>query len=228
MTYAQFPNFVKVEGGSFTMGDEFGFGVHDETLHEVTLKSYYIARTEVTVAQYRNYCLSAGVNMPSELPETANDNEPIRSVNYKNAIGYCEWLSEELDRNVMLPTEAQWEFAARGGNYSKVYNYSGGHSLNLVGWNRDNSGGKVHIVAQKKPNELGLYDMSGNVYEWCRDWYGDYLTIQHNPTGRIYGDTRVLRGGSFSNNVASCRVANRNRSKQDTRNSNRGFRVVSF
>ena len=228
MTYAQVPNFVKVEGGSFTMGDDFGYGVHDETLHKVTLKSYYIAKTEVTVGQYRKYCLSVGVNMPSELPETVNDYEPIRAVSYLDAIGYCEWLSKELDRNVMLPTEAQWEFAARGGKASKGYKYSGDSNLNLVAWNRDNSGGKVHIVARKKPNELGLFDMSGNVYEWCRDWYGDYFKLEQDPLGRDYGSDRVLRGGSFNRPAAHCRIANRSRYRPDSRNINRGFRVVSF
>lgn len=230
------PEFVKVTGGTFTMGDEWGLGYDDEQpTHEVTLSGFSISKTEVTVAQYRRYCNATGVSMPDDGPSwVGKDNHPIVLVSWYDAINYCDWLSEELDQNILLPTEAQWEFAARGGNHSNGYKYSGSRSMATAGWYKGNSNGKTHTVATKKANELGLYDMSGNVWEWCMDKYaGNYYanSPSQNPKGPQSGDTRdsrVLRGGSWYNEATYCRVSNRNSRPPEIRNDDYGFRVVSF
>jgi formylglycine-generating enzyme required for sulfatase activity len=227
-----YPQLVKVTGGTFTMGDEHGLGQEDEQpTHQVTLTDFYIGKTEVTVAQYRSYCNATGVSMPEEPSLGWNSNDPIVRVSWNDAINYCDWLSEKLDKNITLPTEAQWEFAARGGNKSKGYKYAAGRSMATAGWYADNSGNKAHAVAQKKANELGLYDMSGNVWEWCLDWYkSDYYATSptKNPKNTARSGSRVLRGGSWINKASYCRVANRYSSEPDDRNDSYGFRVVSF
>ena len=226
------PELIKVTGGTFTMGDESGMGQSDEQpTHEVTLSDFSIGKTEVTVAQYRYYCSSTGISMPEEPSWGWSDNAPIVNVSWFDAINYCDWLSEKLDQNITLPTEAQWEFAARGGTQSEGYKYAGGRSMATAGWYRDNSGGKTQTVASKKANELGLYDMSGNVYEWCIDWYdGGYYanSPSKNPKNTTRGDYRVLRGGSWSYSASYCRVANRNINEAGSRDFYNGFRVVSF
>ncbi|WP_091897589.1 SUMF1/EgtB/PvdO family nonheme iron enzyme [Polaribacter sp. KT25b] len=229
---AQTPEFIKVTGGTFTMGDEHGLGGDDEQpTHQVTLTDYYIGKTEVTVAQYRNYCNATGVNMPEEPNWGWNSNDPIVNVSWNDAINYCDWLSEKLDKNITLPTEAQWEFAARGGNQSKGYKYAAGRSMATAGWYEDNSGDKAHAVAQKKANELGLYDMSGNVWEWCLDWYkSDYYSTSpsKNPKNTARANGKVIRGGSWNYEASYCRVAYRSNRRPDNRFSPYGFRVVSF
>jgi formylglycine-generating enzyme required for sulfatase activity len=128
-----------------------------------------------------------------------------------------------------LPTEAEWEYAARGGSSSKGYKYSGSNDLNAVAWYFDNSGYKTHPVGGKSANELGIYDMSGNVWEWCSDWYGSYSSAAvSNPTGAVTGSSRVLRGGSWRYDAVGCRVAYRNYLLPSFRYSSYGFRVVSF
>lgn len=226
------PELIKVTGGTFTMGDEHGLGDDDEQpTHEVTLTDFYIGKTEVTVAQYRYYCNSTGVSMPEEPRWGWNSNDPIVNVSWNDAINFCDWLSEKLDKNITLPTEAQWEFAARGGNQSKGYKYAGGRSMATAGWYGDNSGSKVHTVAQKKANELGLYDMSGNVWEWCLDWYkSDYYATSpdKNPKNTTRADYKVLRGGSWFSRATNCRVSSRVSIKPGSRDNADGFRVVSF
>ena len=225
---------VTVQGGTFTMGDDQGVGEDDEQpTHEVTLSTYQISKTEVTVAQYRRYCNATGVSMPEEPSWGWQSSHPIVNVSWNDAINYCDWLSEELDQNITLPTEAQWEFAARGGTKSKGYKYAGGRSIASVGWYDANSGGKTHEVASKKANELGLYDMSGNVWEWCLDWYdGDYYgnSPSRNPKNTSKGERKswVLRGGSWNDSATNCRVSYRYRNKPSNRYNFNGFRVVSF
>lgn len=214
------------------MGDEYGLGEKNEQpTHQVTLSDFGIGKTEVTVAQYRYYCNSTGVSMPEEPNWGWSDNAPIVNVNWNDAINYCDWLSEKLDQNIGLPTEAQWEFAARGGTKSKGYKYAAGRSMATAGWYGDNGGNKTHTVATKKPNELGLYDMSGNVWEWCMDWYkADYYanSPSKNPKNTARGEYRVLRGGSWSYDAAYCRVALRINNWPDYGSFSIGFRVVSF
>ena len=129
--------------------------------------------------------------------------------------------------NFKLPTEAQWEYAARGGNLSKGYKYSGSNNLGEVGWYGSNSGNCTHRVGEKQPNELGLYDMSGNVWEWCEDWSGGYIvTSQRDPLGAASGSNRVDRGGSWGNEARYCRVSYRDSGTPGDRYGNLGFRLV--
>lgn len=172
-SYAQsYPEMIKVEGGTFTMGDsEMEGGETEQPTHEVTLKSFSIAKTETTVLQWKTYCSATGHKMPDETPSWGwIDAHPIVNVNYDDAVAYCDWLSDKTGELYRLPTESEWEYAARGGKQSKGYKYSGGQSIDMTGWYDGNSNNQIQAVAQKRANELGIYDMSGNVLEWCKDW----------------------------------------------------------
>ena len=223
-----YPTMITVEGGTFTMGDTEMEGEADEQpTHQVTLKTFKIAKTETTVAQWRAYCSATGRAMPETPSWGWTDNHPIVNVNHSDAMAYCDWLAEKMDGDYRLPTEAEWEYAARGGKLSKGTKYSAGRSLDNAGWYEANSNRKTNGVATKNPNELGIYDMSGNVYEWCKDWYGDYSSQpQTNPKGANSGSSRVLRGGSWSISAPSCRVAYRFNYDPSDRGSDCGFRVV--
>jgi formylglycine-generating enzyme required for sulfatase activity len=159
-----------------------------------------------------------------------NNKHPMVMVSWNDAVAYCNWLSDELNGDYRLPTEAEWEYAARGGKKNTSYIYAGSNDLDEVGWNQDNSGAQANSVMKKKPNELGLYDMSGNVWEWCRDWYEKEYYAKSpstNPKGAATGSYRVLRGGGWYGPAAYCRVANRNYRTPDARFNDGGFRVVS-
>jgi formylglycine-generating enzyme required for sulfatase activity len=148
-------------------------------------------------------------------------------VSWEDAKAFCRELSRLTGKNYQLPTEAQWEYAARGGRYSEGYKYSGSNNVGDVAWYDDNSRISTHPVKQKQPNALGLYDMSGNVWEWCQDWYGYYSpSSQSNPQGPSSGDFRVLRGGSWYSNVQRCRVSDRGGSISSYSYRGSGFRVV--
>jgi len=218
------PEVVTVEGGTFTMGSSVET---DETPHTVTLSSYSIGKYPVTVGQYKKYCTATGTAMPEAPSWGWKDKHPMVNVNYNDAVAYCNWLGETYGGDWRLPTEAQWEFAARGGTKSNKYTYSGSDDLDEVGWYADNAGGKTQTVGRKKANELGIYDMSGNVWEWCKDWYGDYsATAQTNPKGATTGSYRVLRGSGWDDSASACRVATRNFGDPAGRNGSRGFRVL--
>jgi formylglycine-generating enzyme required for sulfatase activity len=215
---------IFVEGGTFQMGATSEQGSDAESdekpVHSVTLDSYYIAETEVTQAQWRAIM---GTN-PSNF---SGDNRPVEKVSWDDAQEFCRKLSQLTGKTYTLPTEAQWEYAARGGKKSKGYKYSGRNSINDVAWYNDNSRSMTHSVKQKQPNELGLYDMSGNVWEWCSDWYGDYSSSnQTNPTGPSSGSFRVLRGGSWYDNAGYCRVSSRVSNDPSSRYDIMGFRLV--
>lgn len=228
-TYAQsYPEMVTVEGGTFTMGNtEVEGEKREQPIHQVTLNTFKIAKTETTVAQWRVFCSAIGRAMPKPPKWGWIDNHPIVNVNYSDAVAYCNWLSGKLDADCRLPTEAEWEYAVRGGKQSASYEYSAGPILDSAGWYGANSNNQTHPVAQKKANELGLYDMSGNVFEWCKDWYGEYSSdAQTNPQGAISGTYRVVRGGSFYFSAARCRVAYRNSYGPSYRRVSCGFRVV--
>jgi len=233
-TAQTYPEMILVEGGTFTMGDEWMLGNEDEQpTHNVTLKSYKIGKTEVTVKQYRAFCNATGQSMP-EAPDWGwQDNHPILRISWYDAVAYCDWLSEKQGSIYRLPTEAEWEYAARGGQKSNGYKYSGSQSAYTVGWIRDNSNNRTHVVAQKKSNELGLYDMTGNAREWCADWYdSDYYakSPSSNPRGPVSGNKRVMRGCSYGQYSYGgyCRVAKRLYGTPKLRLSYYGFRVVSF
>ena len=203
--------FVAVEGGTFQMGSNSG-DFDEKPTHSVTVSDFNISKTEVTFEQYDVFCDATGRNKPGDEGWGRGD-RPVINVNWLDAVAYCEWKSKATGKTYRLPTEAEWEYAARGGNMSKGYKYSGSNNLDTIAWYKNNSGWETHPVAQKQPNELGLYDMSGNVWEWCSDWYGDYSSSpQTDPQGSNSGDYRVLRGGSCSfNNDYNCRVAYRSR-----------------
>ncbi len=198
---------IPVEGGTFTMGatPEQGGDTYDreETAHRVTLNGYAIGKHEVTQALWQAVM---GGN-PSYFK---GDNLPVECVSWNDCQEFINKLNSITGRNFRLPTEAEWEFAARGGKKSKGYKYSGSNNLDEVAWYNENSGDQTHPVGMKKPNELGIYDMSGNVYEWCADWYGDYSSSPStNPTGPISGHDRVFRGGGWNDDAWFCRVSNR-------------------
>ncbi len=218
------PEVVLVTGGTFIMGstvEEYA------TPHPVTLNSYSIGRYPVTVGQYKKYCTANGISMLDEPSWDWNDNQPIVKVNYNDAVAYCNWLGEQYGGDWRLPTEAEWEFAARRGNKSQNFTYSGSNDLDEVAWNSGNADGKNQRVGTKKANELGIFDMSGNVWEWCKDCYGDYSNAaQINPKGATSGAYRVMRGGSCEYSAAYCHVAYRFFNGLSNRDKDVGFRVV--
>ena len=189
-------NMVYVSGGTFIMG---GDESSDQTpTHSVTLSSYYICKYEVTQALWRAV-------MGSNPSKFKGDNLPVEQVSWNDCQTFINRLNNYTGRNFRLPTEAEWEFAARGGNYSRRYKYSGSNYIGDVAWYADNSGNRTHPVGTKQANELGLYDMSGNVWEWCSDWYGSYSSYsQSNPTGATSGFGRVERGGNWCGLARYC------------------------
>ena len=197
-------NMVRVEGGTFMMGandDDKRADDDEKPAHQVTLSDYYIGETQVTQELWEAVM---GTN-PSHFK--GDPNLPVECVSWDVCQVFIEKLNSMTGKSFRLPTEAQWEFAARGGNKSKDYKYAGGNNLDEVAWYDDNSQGLPHPVAQKAANELGLYDMTGNVWEWCQDRYGRYAnTQQTNPIGPTTGAYRVYRGGSWFNIARYCRV----------------------
>jgi len=166
---------------------------------------------------------------PPALNNGGYDACPVEGVSWADIQEFLKKLNALTGKTYRLPSEAEWEYAARGGEQGAKdgYVYSGGNLLDDVGWYDNNSGGKTHPVGGKKPNQLGIYDMSGNVWEWCADWYDDYpSSAQPNPTGLGTGSNRVNRGGSWNNDAQNCRAANRNNNTPDNRNNNLGFRLA--
>ena len=196
---------VAVEGGTFTMGATSEQGSDAESdekpAHQVTLSSYSIGETEVTQALWQAVM---GSNPSSS---TGNLQLPVERVRWDDCQTFITKLNQLTGETFRLPTEAEWEYAARGGKQSKGYKYAGSNTIGDVAWYDDNN---THPVGTKSPNESGLYDMSGNVYEWCQDWYGSYNSgAQTNPPGSTSGSRRVLRGGSWLDSAGYCRVSRR-------------------
>ena len=215
---------VRVTGDTFTMGataEQYNYADRDESpTHQVTLSSYYIGQTEVTQELWQ----AVMGNNPSYYKGAKR---PVEMVSWYNCQEFLRKLNQLTGKNFRLPTEAEWEYAARGGSKRLGYKYSGNNKLSMVSWYHDNSGECTHDVATKQPNELGLYDMSGNVWEWCRDWYGSYSSsAQTNPVGPSSGSYRVIRGGSWYTSVSHSRVAYRWRNLADKRNDDLGLRLA--
>ncbi len=216
---------IRVEGGTFTMGahaNQEAEAYDDEKpAHSVTLSSYYIAETEVTQALWQ----AIMGNNPSHFKD--NSNNPVECVSYDDCKEFICKLNAHTNKQFRLPTEAEWEFAARGGNKSRNYKYAGSDNLDDVAWYYNNSGNRTHPVKTKAPNELGLYDMTGNVLEWCNDWYGGYpSTTQTNPQGPTSGSYRVYRGGSWFDDARRCRSSCRGKYNPDIGLNDLGFRLV--
>jgi formylglycine-generating enzyme required for sulfatase activity len=239
------------------MGSSDSEARSNETPHTVTVGDFAMMQYEVTVAafkrfvdatgyqtdadkrtgNYGSHCKNArgsekkdGVNwkcgVSCEVRPQSEYSHPVIHVSWNDAVAYAEWLSHETGQTWRLPTEAEWEYAARGG---QNYRYAGSSDIGNVGWYSRNSDGTTHSVGQKSPNDFGLYDMTGNVWEWCSDWFGsEYYksSPQENPQGPPSGSGRVLRGGSWSHLARYCRTAHRHNRRPDARNYYNGVRLV--
>ncbi len=251
------PNtMVNVTGGSFSMGSNTG-NADEQPVHSVTVNSFSISKYEVTVAEFRrfveatNYVTDAerlgysyvyvnvgwqhkaGVNWhynsAGVIRSVTEDRHPVIYVSWNDAVAYCTWLSNKTGKTYRLPTEAEWEYAARGGANKNSYTYSGSNNIDEVAWYGDNASQNTHEVGLKKANELGLYDMSGNVWEWCSDRYSaNYYSSSpsNNPTGFNSGTTRTLRGGCWRLNIQYGRVTCRGVNESGDPISDCGFRVA--
>lgn len=234
-------NMVLVEGGTFPMGDTFGDGESNEgPVHAVTVSSFYVGKYEVTQKEWRDV-------MGTDPSNFKGDDLPVESVTWYDVVQYCNMLSRkngvdpcytiygtevscDFSKNgFRLPTEAEWEFAAKGGIRSAGYEYAGENNVDAVGWTFHNSSRKTHPVGQKQANELGLFDMTGNVWEWCWDWYGPYsASPQTDPQGALTGDSHVLRGGSwYYYRQSGLRAAGRYSFAPGNGESFLGFRLVA-
>ena len=227
---------IWVEGGDFLMGctsEQGGDCDSDEqNVRRVTVDGFYIGMLEVTQSQWEKVVGTSIYQQKSQAggdstPGTGPD-YPMYYVSWDEAMEFCRLLSNKTGRTYTLPTEAQWEYAARGGNKNEGAKYAGSNMIDAVAWYTDNSGSSTHIVGSKRANALGICDMSGNVWEWCKDWYADsYVSYDtNNPVGPSSGSDRVLRGGSYKSSVGRCRVALRAYNGQTTRHTHNGFRVV--
>ena len=224
-------NMVKVEGGTFDMGSNNGYD-DEKPVHSVTLSDYYIGQTEVTQELWQAIM---GTSIRQQRDKDNREwpiygegsNYPMYYVSWNEVQEFISRLNSLTGKQYRLPTEAEWEYAARGGKKSKGYKYSGSNFIEQVAWYSDNSGNTTHPVGSKQPNELGIYDMSGNVWEWCYAWYGAYNSRhQTNPTGPASGSDRVLRGGSWDNDAVMCWVSSRGYYAPDYGICNFGFRLA--
>lgn len=227
-------DMAKIDGGTFTMGAQSTSSSQanydkdadsdEKPTHSVTLSSYYMGKTPVTqllwyvvMGSYPNISNTYG----------RGDDYPVYNVTYTQCEQFITKLNSLTKKKFRMPTEAEWEFAARGGNNSNKYKYSGSNTIGSVAWYSSNSGNKTHPVAQKEANEVNLYDMSGNVWEWCSDWYGNYtMSAQTNPKGPSSGPGRVIRGGGYNDSPTECRVSVRSNASASSSFTTLGFRLV--
>ena len=217
-------DMVKVEAGTFMMGatSEMKDPYDDEKpVHQVTLTNdYYMGKYEVPQALWEAV-------MGSNPSKYKGDNLPVEKVSWNDCQEFISKLNSMTGRKFRLPTEAEWEYAARGGKRSRGYQYSGNSNISDVAWYDGNSGSKTHPVGTKQANELGIYDMSGNVYEWCLDWYGSYSSSsQTNSTGADSGSFRVFRGGGWNSDAGCCRSSFRCYVTPDSRYFYLGLRLA--
>ena len=225
---AEHQSMVFVQGGTFKMGNPDGKSY--PPLHSITLNDFYIGKYEVTQMQWRNVM----GNNPSSF--SGCDDCPVEQISWDDVQEFIQKLNQQTGKSYRLPTEAEWEYAAKGGNKSSGYVFSGSNSVGDVAWDKDNSDSKTHPVGQKLPNELGLFDMTGNVFEWCSDWFRyDYYIIspRNNPIGPSSsyrpdkGDIgRVIRGGGWEDDIKDCWVWERGFNHSDLKANYTGFRLV--
>ncbi len=222
-------NWVLVDSGTFQMGSTDGYA-DEKPVHNVSIKPFNISPTEVTYQQYDTFCDATGRSKPDD-NGWGRGKMPVSNVSWDDANAYCQWLSQQLGEAIRLPSEAEYEYAARGGVNNKGYTYSGSNYIDDVGWFVGNSAGKTHEVGTRMANSLGIYDMSGNVWEWCGDWY--HKTYDGAPAdGSAWNvqspDTpyHVVRGGSWKSSSNNCRVSVRNDGNSDGWVNFAGFRLV--
>ena len=239
--------FILVEGGTFKMGTAKPVEPQEGPGHTVMVKSFYLSKTETTFEDYDRFCLATKRDTTGTSSGWGRSKQPAMNLSWLDAVSYCNWLSKKENiskyyniqgadvsivdsaKGYRLPTEAEWEFAARGGNKSKGTLYAGSEAINNVAWFVGNSGGKTHPVAQKAPNELGLFDMNGNIWEWVWDWYGGSYyrsSSEVDPRGPAIGNYRVMRGGAFYNFGNYATVYTRQNSYISFRQNSVGFRVA--
>ncbi len=236
---------VYVSGGTFLMGcteeQENSCELNERPAHQVTVSSFRMSKYEITYKQFARFLNNKGNQTEGSVPwldvnsrECAikyingkytvlkeDENRPVNKVSWYGAKAFAKWLGGRL------PTEAEWEFAARGGNKSKGYKYAGANNFNQVGWHKDNAFPNSQSVGTKQPNELGFYDMSGNMFEWCQDWRYEYTEKPlTNPKGALSGNKKVVKGGGWFYDHIFCRVSNRLFYKPKRRYRYVGFRVV--
>jgi len=218
-------NMVTIPAGTFTMGCD---GKRDgdcydseKPAHQVALSSYAISKYEVTQRQWQAV-MGSNPSAFKDCPDC-----PVEQVSWNDVQEFLKKLNQLSGKQYRLPTEAEWEYAARGGAKSQSYLYSGSKEAGEVAWYSDNSADKTHPVGGKNANELGLYDMSGNVWEWCADWYATYsATASKNPTGPAKGVGYVFRGGSWFGTPRGCRAVYRSTGEPTIRYFNLGLRLV--
>jgi len=240
-------DFVFVQGGTFSMGSNEN--ENEKPIHSVTVSDFYIGKYEVTVGDFKEFVNASGYRTEAETGDGAyiyttkwekksdvnwknpyfsqTDKDPVTCVSWNDAQAYIKWLNTKTGKKYRLPTEAEWEYAARGGVSTSSTTYSGSNNIDEVAWYYKNSGSKTRPIGQKQANKFGIYDMSGNVWEWCSDWYGSYSSSsQTNPQGAAEGSYRVYRGGSWYYNASYCRVAYRNDYAPVIRSFIIGFRLA--
>lgn len=249
------PKLVLVEGGQFIMGNNSRSETEEKPEHVVKVSSFRISKCEVTVAEFRKFMENSkyitnaekdglsyvwdgvsliyamkGVTWKDDVYGKKRVNEedhPVIHVSRYDAEAYCKWLSEQTGKKYRLLTEAEWEYAAKGGKRHDKYIFSGGNDIDKVGWYAGNSEQRTHPVGKKKPNGLGIYDMSGNVWEWCSDWYGPYKSdTVTDPVGPASGDNGVLRGGAWRFYDTRTRCTTRRDTQPAFNGSGIGFRIA--
>ena len=228
-------NMVYVEGGSFMMGctsEQIGCYEDERPAHQVSISDFMISKYEVTQSQWEAVMETSIWQQRDSTKQRwplfgAGFDYPMYYVSWIEAQEFITRLNQFTEKNYRLPTEAEWEYAARGGTKSEGYRYAGSNIVEEVAWVEHNSINTTNPVGQKNPNELGLYDMSGNVWEWCSDWFEEYRSYSDSdPTGPYSGMLRVLRGGSWANDARYSRLPTRGNDTPDRRDYCFGFRLV--
>ena len=251
-SFAQGPEMVFVEGGDFYMGNDYSKGALEEKPeHKVSVDDFQISKNEVTFEEFDKFCVQRGYPMPDDGGFGRGKN-PVMNVSWEGAIKFCNWLSTthkfekvydiEVDSSGLkiksvdygatgfrLPTEAEWEYAAKGGSQTQGFAYCGSNNLDEVAWYSNNANDKPHDVGTATPNELGIYDLSGNVWEWCWDFYdaGYYANSpETDPRGPDTGTQRVYRGGCFTSDESFLRLTRRFGLAQSMSSGMIGIRLV--